>query len=142
MEEVEKSFVSSRNIVLEVIIVVTSLALIFGSTIHAMEGKWILSLISLVTIAFMASVFYFTKYTIKGNCLVIDSGFVKSRIYYISDFKRIESSRTLVAAPASGLRRILIETKQGDNLVISPKLQRDFVNVLLKINPTIEIIGL
>lgn len=131
----EKTFISSKNIVIAIIINVTIVALIIGSMIHIREEKWVLPLISLITISYLGSTFYNSKYIIKNGHLFIVSGFFKSRGYPVSGFNSFQKSRTLMAGSASGMERIEIDTHDGKKLIISPKNQEEFINLICKLNP-------
>lgn len=136
--KVEKTFVSSKNIIIGIVINVTVIALTVGSIMHLMEGKAILPSVSIVTIIYLISTFYNSKYIVKNGHLIIVSGFFKSKDYSISEFRRLRKSRTLLASPASGMRRIEIDTEEGQTLIISPKRQKEFIELITKINPKIE----
>jgi len=131
-------FASSKNIVIAVIINVTVVALIVAGVLHAIEGKWILPIISSVTSVFLIAVFYHNKYIVDGNSLRIVSGFFRSRDYPISKIESVKPSRTLMAAPASGLKRLEVQTIEGVHIIISPKKQEEFISHIKKINPNIK----
>ncbi|MEM0941857.1 MAG: PH domain-containing protein [Bacteroidota bacterium] len=133
----EKTFKSSKNVVLSIIINATIVALSIGSVLHIMEGKYILPLISLITISYLISTFYNIKYIIKNKNLIIVSGFFKSKDYPISNFKNLRKSNTIMAGSASGMRRIEIETDDGKQLIVSPKNQKGFIDSITEINPEI-----
>ena len=134
----KKVFISSKNIVLAIIINGTSIALIIAAIIHIQQGKWILPIISTITITYLLTTFYISKYIIDKNYLIMVSGFFKSKNYNINEFISIKKSNTLIAGPASGLNRLEILTKQGDTLIISPKIREEFIDEIIKINPDVD----
>jgi len=78
------------------------------------------------------------KYIIENRSFYIISGWRKSKVYPISDFTIVKKSRTILASPARGLKRLEIETKRGDWIIISPKEREEFIKTIKTINPGIK----
>jgi hypothetical protein len=53
---------------------------------------------------------------------------------------KIEKTNSILSSPALSLDRIRIRYNKYDEVLISPKVKKEFVDELLKVNPTIEII--
>ena len=58
----------------------------------------------------------------------------------ISKITKIEKTNSILSSPALSLDRIRIRYNKYDEVLISPKVKKEFVDELLKVNPTIEII--
>ncbi|WP_333694783.1 PH domain-containing protein [Flavobacterium sp.] len=74
------------------------------------------------------------KYVIEGTMLKVWG--VKIDIHSI---KRIYKTNNPLSSPALSLDRIAIVYNTYDEVLISPKLKKEFVEELLKINPNIEV---
>ena len=74
------------------------------------------------------------KYVIDGTMLLV--WWVKIDIHSI---KRIYKTNNPLSSPALSLDRIAIVYNTYDEVLISPKLKKEFVEDLLKINPTISV---
>ena len=80
-------------------------------------------------------IYFLTGYTVPGEPNI-------NKCNYTVRFSKIESvkpSRTLMAAPASGLKRLEVQTIEGVHIIISPKKQEEFISHIKKINPNIKI---
>ncbi len=107
---------------------------IFGYPI--MEGiltnQYGLSITMISILIIMFWMFSKIKYVIEGTMLKV--WWVKIDIHSI---KRIYITNNPLSSPALSLDRIAIVYNTYDEVLISPKLKKEFVEELLKINPTI-----
>lgn len=104
------------------------------------EQDWLGLGILAATLFFLAYLFYYTDYTITGNNLRVRSGFLVNKKIDIMTIRSIKQTDSLWSAPAGSITdRIEIEYAISQKVVISPKDKDDFVNELLKINPTITV---
>ena len=74
------------------------------------------------------------KYVIDGTILIV--WWIKIDIHSI---KRIYKTNNPMSSPALSLDRIAIVYNKYDEVLISPKLKKQFVDELLKINPSIVV---
>ncbi len=109
---------------------------IFGYPI--LEGiqtnQYGLSIIMISILIVMFWMFSKIKYVIEGTMLKVWG--VKIDIHSI---KRIYKTNNPLSSPALSLDRIAIVYNTYDEVLISPKLKKEFVEELLKINPNIEV---
>lgn len=94
----------------------------------------------LAPIALISWIFFDTHYTITTHQLICKSGFIKKTIP-ISAIKEIEAGKTMwvglkLALASKGL---IIKYDTYEEVYISPKNQKAFIETLLKINPEIQI---
>lgn len=91
-----------------------------------------LSITMIAILFFMFWMFSKIKYVIDGTMLKV--WWIKIDIHSI---KRIYKTNNPLSSPALSLDRIAIVYNKYDEVLISPKLKKEFVEELLKINPTI-----
>jgi len=114
---------------------------IFMSIKNILEGEWI-GLIGLAVVVGLILVFSkTTRYIIKENQLIIKSTWIVNEKIDISKITKIEKSNSVLSSPALSLDRIRIRYNKFDEVLISPKGKKEFIDELLKFNPTIEIIA-
>lgn len=89
-----------------------------------------ITMISILIVIFW--MFSKIKYAIEGTMLIV--WWIKIDIHSI---KRIYKTNNPLSSPALSLDRIAIVYNKYDEVLISPKLKKEFVEELLKINPTI-----
>jgi hypothetical protein len=91
-----------------------------------------ITMISILIVIFW--MFSKIKYVIEGTMLKV--WWVKIDIHSI---KRIYKTNNPLSSPALSLDRIAIVYNKYDEVLISPKLKKEFVEKLLKINPSINV---
>ncbi|MEZ4839177.1 PH domain-containing protein [Flavobacterium sp.] len=89
-----------------------------------------ITMISILMIMFW--MFSKIKYVIEGTMLKV--WWIKIDIHSI---KRIFKTNNPLSSPALSLDRIAIVYNKYDEVLISPKFKKEFVDELLKINPSI-----
>ncbi|WP_415060445.1 PH domain-containing protein [Flavobacterium sp.] len=109
---------------------------IFGYPIveGVLTKQYGLSITMISILFFMFWMFSKIKYIIEGTMLKV--WWIKIDIHSI---KRIYKTNNPLSSPALSLDRIAIVYNKYDEVLISPKLKKEFVDDLLKINPTIQI---
>ncbi|MBD5369186.1 MAG: PH domain-containing protein [Bacteroides sp.] len=84
-------------------------------------------------------IFTGTRYTIDGDILHIKCGvFINDRIK-ISNIRSIARSRSCLSSAALSTDRIMLRVVRRDKILISPRHRAEFIRILLKINPDIEV---
>ncbi|MGE6548298.1 PH domain-containing protein [Bacillus mycoides] len=79
-----------------------------------------------------------TKYIVKEEIIIITSGLVKKRIF-IRDIKRISNTKNPIAAHALSFDRLEIVYGSYETELISPRNKEEFILLLKRKNPGIEI---
>lgn len=131
----------TRYSVVLVTILLIAFALCLYFPIKDYETKGIVPLLVICSILLIICPFFYIRYTIDGQKLIIKTGPFKSSID-IKEIKSIEPSSSILSSPAFSLKRICISYGKYDNVLISPSNQDDFIKELLKINPDIKLIDL
>lgn len=73
-------------------------------------------------------------YRIEGDKLYVGHLFFKGTEYDLKKLKSISKTRTILSSPASSLKRIKLVFSNGDELVISPARQDEFLDEIRRIN--------
>ncbi len=107
---------------------------IFGYPIveGILTNQYGLSITMILILIVMFWMFSKIKYVIDGTILIV--WWIKIDIHSI---KRIYKTNNPMSSPALSLDRIAIVYNKYDEVLISPKLKKQFVDELLKINPSI-----
>ena len=94
---------------------------------------------SILFFNFSAIVWFLTDYKIRNSILTIRFGLF--RIYHMKIDNIIEIKKVIFSkrAPALSKKQILLKSKTGFEIAISPKNEKDFINQLMKINPNINL---
>ena len=104
-----------------------------------LEGEW-LGLLGLATVVgFILFLSKTTQYIINENQLIVKSTWIVNERIDISKITKVEKSNSILSSPALSLDRLLVRYNKYDEVLISPKEKKEFIDELLKINPTIEI---
>lgn len=112
---------------------------IFLSIKTMLEGEW-LGLLGLVAVVgFILFLSKTTQYIINENQLIVKSTWIVNVRIDISKITKVEKSNSILSSPALSLDRLLVRYNKYDEVLISPKEKKEFIDELLKINPTIEI---
>ena len=113
---------------------------IFMSVKSMLLGEWVgllgLSIVIVLILFFSKT----TRYIINDNQLIVMSTWIVYERIDITKITKIEKTNSILSSPALSLDRIRIRYNKYDEVLISPKVKKEFVDELLKVNPTIEII--
>lgn len=112
---------------------------IFLSITALLEGEWIGLLGLAGVVGFILILSKTTQYIINENQLIVKSTWIVNERIDISKIKKIEKSNSILSSPALSLDRLLVRYNKYDEVLISPKEKKEFIDELLKINPAIEI---
>ena len=120
-------------------IAVYAVCIVVFATNMALHFNWIEVSIYIATLAFISDIFFNTRYVIQQNDLQICCGmFFKSHIS-ISTIDSITRTKSLESAPAVSLNRIKVCYGKRKYVIISPRHENEFIKILTKHNPDIEI---
>ncbi|MDI1318108.1 PH domain-containing protein [Flavobacterium sp.] len=112
---------------------------IYLSVASLVKGQW---MYGFAGIGFVVGVVLFisktTRYIIKGNQLIVKCMWIVNETIDISKIRKIEKTNSILSSPALSLDRIAIFYNKYDEVYISPKERKDFIEDLLKHNPSIE----
>jgi Bacterial PH domain len=112
---------------------------IFLSITAILKGEWI-GLLGLVgVVGFILILSKTTQYIINENQLIVKSTWIVNERIDISKITKVEKSNSILSSPALSLDRLLVRYNKYDEVLISPKEKKEFIDELLKINPAIEI---
>lgn len=112
---------------------------IFLSITALLEGEWIGLLGLAGVVGFILILSKTTQYIINENQLIVKSTWIVNERIDISKIKKIEKSNSILSSPALSVDRLLVRYNKYDEVLISPKEKKEFIDELLKINPAIEI---
>ncbi|WP_396192331.1 PH domain-containing protein [Flavobacterium sp.] len=112
---------------------------IFLSITALLEGEWIGLLGLAGVVGFILVLSKTTQYIINENQLLVKSTWIVNERIDISKITKIEKSNSILSSPALSLDRLLVRYNKYDEVLISPKEKKEFIDELLKINPNIEI---
>jgi len=91
----------------------------------------------MVLFGFILHMFLNTKYSIEGDELKVQCGFIKYKPFKIKSMKKISKTNNIISSPAVSFDRIEITYGKFDEIILSPKDKHKFADDLLKINPDI-----
>lgn len=100
----------------------------------------ILTLSSFFYILSMISIFKI-RYIIGGNYLLVENKPIQSKRYNLYELIQIQQTHDCISAPAASLDRIRLTFEKGENTIISPQNQKEFIRQIQEINPNIRIIN-
>ena len=112
---------------------------IFVSIKAMVEGEWLGLLGLAAVVGFILFLSKTTQYIINENQLIVKSTWIVNERIDISKITKVEKSNSILSSPALSLDRLLVRYNKYDEVLISPKEKKEFIDELLKINPTIEI---
>ncbi len=121
---------------------VIPLIVVFGTVLMltvSEKPSWLGLAILLPVILFVAHIFLTTYYVINGHNLIIKCGFLFNKTIDINTIKKISETNNPLSSPATSLDRIEITYGKFDSVIISPKLKKEFINEITRLNPSIEV---
>lgn len=96
--------------------------------------EYLLSAFFLVIFSLISLLFYSIQYKIDGENLII----WRTKID-IKTIRKVYKTNNPLSSPALSLDRIAVVYNKYDEILISPKERKQFIQELLKINPAIEV---
>lgn len=121
---------------------VIPLVLIFGTVLFltvSEKPNWLGITILLPVIFFVVHLFLTTNYTVENSNLIIKCGFLFNKIIDINMIKKIKETNNPLSSPATSLDRLEITYGKFDSIIISPKQKKEFISVITKLNPNVEV---
>jgi hypothetical protein len=121
---------------------VIPLAIILGGVgiLFAFEKIWIGFWLLMACFAFVAHMFFTTKYGVGNNQLRVKCSFFVDIVNPINTITQIKETRNPISSPAMSLDRLLILYNKHDAVIISPKEKDVFLNQLMMVNPLIKVL--
>lgn len=115
--------------------------LVLGITTFMMvrDGIWVGVIVNLLTLALILHVFYSIRYTIDGQFLHMKVSFYKYPPIDIQKIRFIDMTNSWHSSPAASLDRMNLQCGKLGTFTVSPKDKETFVQMLLELNPNIEI---
>jgi hypothetical protein len=110
---------------------------LFLASMAAWAGVWVIAVVALV---FLCTLFS-TYYVISDCTLIIKSGFFYTQGIDISTIDQIRFSHNISSAPASSFNRIELRYEGKKKVEISPRKQAVFIQLLIGINGSIDVVG-
>ncbi len=102
-------------------------------------SMFIVLAITLICLAFVAWIWFDTKYIIKNGEIKINAGPINYAPVPIQKIKSIKKTKTWLSSPACSLDRIEINYNKYDSIVISPMKLKEFLTNLNAINSSINV---
>jgi hypothetical protein len=129
------------------IVVLTIFPLLFTLIFFLNKGDLLPSILILIIAIFVSSIFLKTNYIVKNEILHIKSSFLINLEIEIKSINKIQKSNSWEKSPALSLDRIEILYNEKpavrynffEHVIISPADKQEFIDSLLKINPSIEV---
>ncbi|WP_139343293.1 PH domain-containing protein [Virgibacillus siamensis] len=118
-----------------VVFVFFSILLSFSLTVPGI----IIGIIGLMAIGFMLWIWFGTGYRIENHVIKIKNGPFRSEIA-IQDINSIGKTKSLMATPALSVERLTLRYGKYSEMLLSPKNEKEFVELLLAKNPQIKLI--
>ncbi len=119
------------------------LVLVFGITgmiIMSTPASLIGGIILLCTAAFIVHLFITTCYTVEGNTLRIQCGFLYNDRIDISSIQQISETNNPLSSPATSIDRLEIRYGQSGMVLISPKEKQAFIREIQALNPAVKVV--
>ncbi|MEM9647015.1 MAG: PH domain-containing protein [Bacteroidota bacterium] len=116
------------------------LLVLIGSTIPLLSPPiWPAIGINLAVLIFILYLFASTHYTIDGNWLHVQCGFLVQKKIEIGAITRVSETNSPISGPAISLDRLNVVYGANKDILISPKDKSGFIEHLRRINPKIEV---
>ncbi|MBT8299549.1 MAG: PH domain-containing protein [Maribacter sp.] len=121
--------------------IVLLLVLVLGTTSYLMikDGAWLGLLLNILVALVIGYIFIQTRYTIKGDILIVKCTFLINKSYEIKRITKITETNNPLSAPAASLDRLEINFDNYDSVLISPKQKSEFISHLKILNPNIVV---
>ena len=101
------------------------------------SGEWHPFYICLSIFLLILALFTSIKYEITDTQLIVRQAWFFKEVIDINRIKSIETTHTILSAPAASFDRLRISYNKYDEIVISPRRKEEFISQLQSINPKI-----
>lgn len=137
MPSADKVYPTKKGFIIYVVIAL----LLIMEVSYVFNGLYLSAVLLIVLTGVIVFPLLNTRYTITAeNTLKIKCGFFVNLTVPIDSIRKIESTKTILSAPALSFDRYEIFYGKFDSVVISPINKQEFIANLQSINPTIEYI--
>lgn len=93
-------------------------------------------ILGLSVVEFLIWIWFGTSYRVKNKYIAIKYGPFKEKIS-IQDINRIGKKKSILVAPALAIDKVLLRYGKYGEILLSPKKEKEFINLLLIKNPQI-----
>lgn len=93
--------------------------------------------ILLTFFAFILYIFFTVRYTINKHTLNVKCGFLINQNININAITSVKKTNSILSSPAASFDRILIRFEKYDEIILSPKDKKGFINALKSVNSKI-----
>ncbi|MDY0395652.1 PH domain-containing protein [Virgibacillus halophilus] len=100
----------------------------------------IVGIIGLMAIGFLLWIWFGTGYRIENKVIKIKNGPFRWEIA-IQDINSIGKTKSLMATPALSVDRLALRYGKYGEMLLSPKNEKVFIEMLLAKNPQIKLVG-
>lgn len=121
------------------LVIIPVIVLLAVAFLSIKSGEWIAIMIVAPVFLFMLYTFFNTWYEIDEDVLKIRSGFFKYPSVDIKTIEKIHYTSNPLASPAASFKRLEIKYGNSQYVILSPKDRDSFVELLLNINPNIQV---
>lgn len=118
-------------------VVIVLLSIIFSFSLTVFSLFW--GFIGLISIVFLLWIWFGTGYRIEDEKIQIKNGPFKWRVK-IQDINSISKRKSLLATPALSVERLVLQYGKYNEMLLSPKNEKEFVELLLAKNPQIKLV--
>ncbi len=103
------------------------------------DGNWVTSLLPLLMLVVIVSLFYSISYEVHEKKILVKSFFLFKSVVPVETISAIQSTRNPISAPAASLDRLEIHYGNDESIVVSPKDKMDFISHLKELSPSIKV---
>lgn len=105
-----------------------------------MIDKMPLIVVAVIILFFVLHIYFSTYYIVtRDGSLIMKCSIFPRKVVAIANIKRLEYSASPSFAYALSMKRMLIRQKDDSSIIISPEKEELFINLLLQLNPDIEV---
>lgn len=102
------------------------------------QGSMIGIVIAIILISFVGAIWFYTRYTIENELLIINFGCIKKTLN-IRDIRSIRKTTNPFASPSLSIHKIEISYDKYETIQIAPKDMNIFIDELQKRNADIQV---
>lgn len=113
------------------------LSIIFSFSLTVFSLFW--GFFGLITIGFLLWIWFGTGYLIEDEKIKIKNGPFKWKVK-IQDINSISKKKSLLATPALSVERLVLHYGKYGKMLLSPKNEKEFFELLLAKNPQIKLV--
>jgi len=117
-------------------IIFASLAIIFNFSLNVLPI--FSAILGLLAIGLLIWVWFGTNYIVEDKCIQIKYGPFKEKVS-IQDINVIGKRKSILITPALAIDRVLLRYGRYGEILISPKNENEFIDLILTKNPRITL---